>query len=448
MLTKIKAWFGLKNKSCNCKGSKTHSAAKHKAINNKSRNHKAVIIPRSKHNISRADISKNALKVLYRLKAAGYQGYLVGGGVRDLLLGKQPKDFDVATDASPEEVRKLFRNCRLIGRRFRLAHIYFGPEIIEVSTFRATHDSEHQTEAGMLLRDNVYGNIDQDVLRRDFTINAIYYNIQDFSLVDYVGGIEDIRKRQLRIIGEPEARYREDPVRMLRAIRFASKLDLKLHAETMAPLPKLAALIKDVAPARLFEEYIKLFLLSNVQNTFSKLVEYGLFEAMFPQVMPYLKNHLALEFIKVALTDTDGRITANKPVSPIFLLAVFLWQPFLENIKLLTAHNEEPLAKLHQDAIAHVIAVQKKTVMIPKSFVYTIKDIWLLQFRLPKLSANNVVRCYKSAVFRMAYDFLLLRARAGNKEVTQLAKWWQDYVEGNDSTRRSMLKKLGSGRRQ
>jgi poly(A) polymerase len=381
------------------------------------------------------------LKVLYRLKNAGYQGYLVGGGVRDLLLGLPPKDFDVVTDALPEEVKKLFRNCRLIGRRFRLAHIYFGAEIIEVATFRTKHQSNAQDEKGRLLRDNVYGQIDQDVLRRDFTINAIYYNIQDFSLVDYVGGLEDIQKKQLRIIGEPEARYREDPVRMLRALRFASKLELKLHRATVALLPKLAGLIQDVAPARLFEEYLKLFFLGKGAATFNNLVKYGLFGEMFPQVSPHLKEPLALTFIQEALSTADQRFAANKGVSPVFLLAVFLWAPLLAKLKL-TKTKAMPWLQSQQVAMEQILSKQKQNIMIPKNFCYIIKDIWLLQFKLAKLSASNVVKCYKAASFRLAYDFLLLRASAGEQEIQQLAKWWQDYVLGNEKTRRELLKKL------
>lgn len=428
MLTKIKSWLRIKNKTMIGQSSQPQ------------------IIERKSHPISRKDLSKNAVKVLYRLKDAGYQAYLVGGGIRDLLLERKPKDFDVATDAKPEEVRKLFRNCRLIGRRFRLAHIYFGNEIIEVATFRAAHDSNLHSPDGMLLRDNTYGNIEQDVLRRDFTINAIYYNIKDFSLVDYVGGIEDIKNRQLRIIGEPIARYREDPVRMLRAIRFASKLNLTLHPDTAKPIAKSANLLTSIAPARLFEEYLKLFLLSNVQDTFAKLLEYGLFAPIFPQVIPQLQHDFVMAFIKTALQNTDQRINAQKPVSAVFLLAVFLWHVFLDNLKQTTAQSTTQ-NYTHQDCINQVITEQKKTLLLPKSFTFVMRDIWLLQFRLTKLVPGNVIRCYKAESFRMAYDFLLLRAAAGDSSVTELAQWWQAFVEGNDAIRSVMLKKI-SGRKR
>jgi poly(A) polymerase len=276
-----------------------------------------LIIPRSEHSISRAAISPNALKVLYRLKEAGYQGFLVGGAVRDLLLGITPKDFDVATNALPEEVRRLFRNCRLIGRRFRLAHVHFGNEIIEVATFRAaaaperedteeadpdsesdgvegaraepiepaaTYDSEHRAfdRTGRILRDNIYGTIEEDVWRRDFAANGLYYSIEDFSIWDFVDGVRDVQARRLKLIGDPETRYREDPVRMLRAVRFAAKLDFSIEPETEAPLAKLAYLLDGVPPARLFDECLKLFLSGFGLKAYRLLQKYGLFAHLFP----------------------------------------------------------------------------------------------------------------------------------------------------------------------
>ncbi|HEB98384.1 MAG TPA: polynucleotide adenylyltransferase PcnB, partial [Thiotrichales bacterium] len=246
-----------------------------------------VIIPRAEHGISRSNISPNALKVLYRLRSAGYRACLVGGGVRDLLLGREPKDFDVATDARPEEVRKLFRNCRLVGRRFRLAHVVFGREVIEVATFRGRHDAAEEgetatSEEGRILRDNVYGTIEEDAWRRDFTVNALYYDIEDFSVRDYVGGMEDLRAGVLRLIGDPEARYREDPVRMLRAVRFAVKLGFRIEPATEAPIESLAHLLFEIPPARLFEEVLKLFQGGMALETFEMLRHYDLFGKLFP----------------------------------------------------------------------------------------------------------------------------------------------------------------------
>ncbi|MGL4859060.1 MAG: polynucleotide adenylyltransferase PcnB, partial [Enterobacteriaceae bacterium] len=249
------------------------------------------VIPRAEHNISRQAISDNALKVLYRLNKFGFDAYLVGGGVRDLLLEKQPKDFDVATNATPEQVRKLFRNCRLIGRRFRLAHVMFGPEVIEVATFRGHHETPDtdamqakQAKSGMLLRDNVYGTIEEDAIRRDFTINSLYYSAADFSLRDYNGGLNDLRQGIIRLIGNPETRYREDPVRMLRAARFAAKLNMTIASDSARPIPRLATLLKEIPSARLFEESLKLLQTGCGYQTYLLLRQYQLFQQLFPLI--------------------------------------------------------------------------------------------------------------------------------------------------------------------
>ena len=261
-----------------------------------------TIITRDEHDISRRDISDNALKVLYRLKDAGYQGFLVGGGVRDILLGKQPKDFDIATDAHPEQVHKLFRNSILIGRRFRLVHVRFGREVIEVATFRASHLSSEnsnqakQSESGMLLRDNVYGTVDDDAMRRDFTINAMYYNINGFTIHDFAGGIDDIEKRSIRMIGDPQARYREDPVRMLRAIRFAAKLDFEIESATAEPMHTLGHLLEPIPAARMFEEVLKLLLSGNGEQTYYLLRDYDLFKCLFPATDAAIENDETPEY--------------------------------------------------------------------------------------------------------------------------------------------------------
>lgn len=264
-----------------------------------------VVVPRAEHGISRANISDNALKVLYRLKQENYQAHLVGGGVRDLLLGHEPKDFDVATDATPEQVRQVFRNCRLIGRRFRLAHVHFGREIIEVATFRGSGDMddealERHTENGRILHDNIYGTIAEDALRRDFTVNALYYDISNFALIDYADGLSDLRAGRLRLIGDPERRYREDPVRMLRAVRFACKLGFSIEPLTEAPLFRLAALLAEIAPARLFDEMLKLFHSGYALDVFEKLRHYGLFGQLFPATEDCLAredHHFPLTFV-------------------------------------------------------------------------------------------------------------------------------------------------------
>jgi poly(A) polymerase len=296
-----------------------------------------VTIPRPDHEISRASISSAALKVLYGLKEAGYQSFLVGGGVRDLLLGREPKDFDVGTDATPEEIRNLFRSCRLIGRRFRLAHVRFGREVIEVATFRARHDEQSgegsdsaHSEEGRILRDNVFGSLEEDAWRRDFTVNALYYDIKNFSVVDYVGGLDDLKAGTLKLIGDPEQRYREDPVRMLRAVRFAAKLGFRIHPDTEEPMHDLGQLLEDIPSARLFEEVLKLFLGGCALTTFELLRHYDLFRYLFPmtdEALSHEEEGFPITFVARALENTDNRLAENKPVTPAFLYAALLWEP-------------------------------------------------------------------------------------------------------------------------
>jgi poly(A) polymerase len=314
------------------------------------------IIPRPEHNVSRAQISQNAVKVLYRLREAGYQAFLVGGGVRDLLLGREPKDFDIATDAHPDDVRRLFRNCRLIGRRFRLAHVYFGRDIVEVATFRAADGNDEpdqdddqslllKDEAGRILRDNRYGTIDDDVWRRDFTANALYYNIADFSIWDYAGGVDDIRAGVLRLIGEPEGRYREDPVRLLRAVRFAAKLGFRIEPATEAPLRTLAPLLEAVPPARLFEEILKLFLGGYAVPSYELLRRHGLFSYLFPAVGALLDSEAGGPYralLLEALANTDERVAADEPVTAVFLFSVLLWGPVRQRAARLEEAGESP----------------------------------------------------------------------------------------------------------
>jgi len=323
------------------------------------------IYPRSEHSISRAQISPNALKVLYRLHKAGFRACLVGGCVRDLLLGREPKDFDVATDAHPEQVRRLFRNCRLIGRRFRLAHVCFGQEIIEVATFRAAApksggDWALEATTGRVLRDNVYGTIEEDAWRRDFTVNALYYDIADFSVVDYVGGMEDLRRGVLRLIGDPEVRYREDPVRMLRAVRFMTKLGFVLDPACEAPLPRLAPLLEDVPPARLYDEVLKLFLAGYGVQVFESLRHYGLFRSLFPltdQALAREPDGFPLIFLAKALENTDRRLQEGKAVAPYFLFAALLWEPVRLEARKRQEQGVAPVMAL-QEAACEVITRQ------------------------------------------------------------------------------------------
>lgn len=385
-------------------------------------------IPRQEHNISRDNISSNALKVLYRLNKAGFSAYLVGGCIRDLLLGKCPKDFDIATNASPEQIKQLFTNCRLIGRRFRLAHVHFGREIIEVATFRAPHAQvAMKNQHGMILRDNVYGKIEEDVLRRDFTVNALYYNIADYSLVDFVNGLQDITNKQLNLIGSPELRYREDPVRMLRAIRFAAKLDFEIHPQSSKPIKDLANLLSLVPAARLFEEFNKLFFTGHALVTYELLSKYDLFQQLFPLTSKLLMDD---KFLRLALTNTDERVQQGKSVAPSFLLAVFGWKPLLHLAKKMD----------FRDAMEKILQDQQKIMAVPRRFVSIIRDIWELQHRLERRrTPKQVESLFATVKFRAAYDFLLLRASANEIDATESAKWWQNYVENDEQTREQML---------
>lgn len=392
------------------------------------------IIPRAEHNISRENISPNALKVLYRLKNAGFKAYMVGGGVRDLLLGWEPKDFDVVTDALPEQVRELFRNCRLIGRRFRLAHVHFGPEIIEVSTFRADsmvmNDEAEISASDRILRDNVYGSVDEDVWRRDFTVNALLYNIEDFSIVDYVGGMHDIAAGCLRLIGEPERRYREDPVRMLRAVRFVVKLGFSLHPATETPIRSLAHLLEDIPPARLFEEFLKLFLSGYAVQSFEALRHYGLFAWLFPQTEVSLaaqEGGFPHTFAIHALANTDQRMLEGKPVTPAFLIAALLWDPVRQQADAYVREgmNEHEALQLASD---DVISRQVASMAMPRRFTRIAKEVWMLQSRLEAHAGRQgkrVQRLLTHPRFRAAYDFLLLRAKAG-ESVNDIAEFWTE----------------------
>jgi len=391
------------------------------------------IIPRPEHNVSRAQISQNALKVMYRLRDAGYQAFLVGGGVRDLLLGREPKDFDIATDAHPDDVRRLFRNCRLIGRRFRLAHVYFGRDIVEVATFRASEDEADaddeslllKDEEGRILRDNRYGTIDDDIWRRDFTANSLYYNIADFSIWDYAGGVDDIRAGVLRLIGEPEARYREDPVRLLRAVRFAAKLGFRVEPATEAPLRTLAALLESVPPARLFDEVLKLFLGGHARPAYELLRRYGQFGQLFPAVDRLLDSEAGDPYralLLESLANTDQRVAADEPVTPVFLFSVLLWGPVRQRAAQLEASGESPVQALLL-AADEVVDAQLRSVSIPRRITTPMKEMMVMQLRLQKTRGRRVVGMLAHPRFRAAYDFLCLRARVGDADPA-LAEFW------------------------
>ena len=400
-------------------------------LNLESRNELAPslrIIPRDQHIISRKNISKAALRVLYRLNEAGFTAFLVGGAVRDLLLGVQPKDFDVATDATPEEVKKLFRNCRLIGRRFRLAHVVFGPEIIEVATFRGTGEEggagDRHIVDGLILRDNIWGTIEEDAIRRDFRVNAMYYDISDFSVRDYVGGMHDLEDRVLRLIGDPEVRYHEDPVRMLRAARLAAKLGMHIDAPAMAPFESLGPLLADAAPARLFDESLKMFLSGNGLKSFRTLEHCGLLKFLFPATARALKRGDAAlrSLVERGLANTDARIHEDKSVTPAFLFAVLLWGE-VRDVAEQAIERGQDSNEAWARAATKVVSEQCQRVAIPRRFTFTMEEIWSLQPRFEQVQRKRVFRLMAHPRFRAAFDFLLLRADE-SVAIRELGQWW------------------------
>ena len=412
---------------------------------------------RGEHGISREDISANALKVMYRLNGAGFESYLVGGCVRDILMGHEPKDFDVATNATPEQIKGLFKNCRLIGRRFRLAHIVFGREIIEVATFRGHHQESDEDENvpkakvvakrdshGQLVRDNVFGSIEEDAERRDFTFNAMYYSVADFTVTDFANGLAAIEKREVELIGDPETRYREDPVRMLRAVRFAVKLGMRIEEKTAEPIKSLANLLQNIPPARLFEETLKLFLSGKGEETFLLLHEYGLIEPLFPQLAPFLKdeNSREMQFVRRVLANTDERINSNQRVTPAFLYAALLWYPVEEQSQRLQSESGLNAHDAFNIASGEVISRQTQRIMIPKRFSTVVRDIWILQQRLPKRFGRRAFQLLTHPKFRAGYDFLLVRGQVEGGDLLELAQWWTHFQHADNGKQKGMLNAL------
>jgi len=393
------------------------------------------VIARDQHGISRRNISNGALRVLYRLNEAGYEAFLVGGAVRDLLLGGHPKDFDIATNATPEQVRGLFRNCRLIGRRFRLAHVVFGQEIVEVATFRGIGEegnADRHVVDGRIVRDNVYGTIEEDAIRRDFRVNALYYNIADFSVRDYVGGMADLERKELHLIGEPELRYREDPVRMLRAVRLAAKLGFRIDDSAERPFAKLGQLLCDAAPARLFDESLKLFLSGHGVASFRELDRSGLLQFVFPATAAALRREHGAEFrrlVERGLANTDQRVQAGKSVTPAFLFALLLWGGVRERAERAIASGSDVLHAWSHAADA-VIQEQAARVAIPRRFSLVMEEIWALQPRFEQRMKKRVLRLLGHPRFRAAYDFLVVRGEA-DPALAELAHWWEQ-AQGSD----------------
>lgn len=404
----------------------------------------------SSHGITPRLISKNALTVVEKLQRNGFEAYVVGGCLRDILLGKKPKDFDVATNARPEQIQKIFqRQCRLIGRRFRLAHIMFGRDIIEVATFRANHENNlnknqaHRSAEGMLLRDNVYGTLEQDAERRDFTVNAFYYDPQRNQLYDYYNGLEDLKAGRLRLIGDPVTRYQEDPVRMLRSIRFMAKLDMFLDQASQAPIKQLAPLLKNIPPARLFDESLKLLQNGYGIKTYQLLRQFNLFEQLFPALICYFtpqQDSFAERMIHKALASTDERIADKLPINPAFLFAAFFWYPLREKVEQLK--NEGGLNNHDAYALAsnEMIDLLYSSLAAPRRHTSVIRDIWWLQLQLTKRTGKNPERIIEQPKFRAAFDLLAMRAEIEGGESIELLSWWHEYQLSNPQQRSTLVK--------
>jgi poly(A) polymerase len=395
-------------------------------------------VPRGRHALTREAIIPAAAKVCSVLRDSGYQAYVVGGAVRDLLLGIEPKDFDVVTDARPEQVRPLFRRALIIGRRFRLVHVMIGPETVEVSTFRsADPDTSEKDEHGRVLRDNVFGTQEEDARRRDFTVNALFFDPATEEVVDFHGGLADLRKRVLRVIGDPETRYREDPIRMLRAVRLGAKLGLRLDAATREPIAEMAPLLERVPPARLFDEMLKLLLSGHASACLRQLREVGLHKGVLPLLDVILEQPLGERFVTLALAQTDERVLTGRPVSPAFLFAALLWHEVLAASKARQGRGERPIPAL-EAAMDEVLEVQCEKLAITRKLTATMREVWSMQPRFEGRSGGRAYRVLEHPRFRMAYDFLALRAASGEVPA-ELEAWWRAFQSADADSRKAML---------
>lgn len=395
-------------------------------------------------------ISRHAMKVLTGLKQKGYDSYLVGGCVRDLLLGLEPKDFDVSTNASPEQVRRVFRNARVIGRRFKIVHVRFGREVIEVATYRGAPASSHQDESthrvgeeGRLLADNIYGTRDEDAIRRDLSVNALYFDPGSDEVLDYHDGLADIKQGLLRIIGDPSERYREDPVRMLRVIRFASKLGFEIDPSASQALDQHVDLLTNIPPARLFDEVLKLFHSGSAVTTFEKLRQHGLFEYLFPatdQLLNSEEEGYPRTFLPLALNNTDKRIQHGKPVIPAFLYSVLLWEPFRQYKMAAMEQGISEYDSIHQ-AADQAIVEQLSTVAIPRRFTAQMREIWVMQYFFDQRKSRHIARLLENRKFRAGYDFLLLRESVG-QATRETAEWWTRIQDVDENERIKMIRSL------
>ena len=399
--------------------------------------------PGVRADIDISHINRDALRVITGLHNAGFQAYLVGGGVRDLLLGFSPKDFDIATDAHPGDIRRQFENSRVIGRRFRIVHVYFSQGFVEVATFRAAGRA-HVNKQGRILADNTYGSIEEDAFRRDFTINALYYDPEAGQVLDQVQGQQDLDAKLLRVIGDPELRFREDPVRMLRAVRLAAKLGFRIESQAEATICRLGYLLAEVPPARLFDELLKLFHDGFAVQTFRALRDYGLFKHLFPLTEQALEDPSQERFSDLvygALENTDERVRVGKPVTPSFLYAVFLWGPMRSLARQLELDGlSSNVAR--EAAIKDTILSQLRYTAIPKRLGFPIRDVWELQYRFYRKRGKQVFRLHQHPRFRAAYDFLCLRAGAG-EPVDKLCEWWTVFQAADEATQRKMAHSSG-----
>jgi poly(A) polymerase len=395
-------------------------------------------VGRDKHGVACERISPAAAKVCAVLREGGFSAYVVGGAVRDLLLGITPKDYDIATDARPEQVKPLFRRAIIIGRRFRLVHVMLGPETVEVSTFRsADADTSEKDEHGRVLRDNVFGTQEEDARRRDFTVNALYYDPQNEEMVDFHGGLADLKKRVLRVIGDPQTRYREDPIRMLRAVRLAAKLGLTLDPDTREPISEMAPLMERVPPARLFDEMLKLLLSGHASACLRQLRDVGLHKGLLPLLDVILEQPLGERFVTLALAQTDERVLAGRPVSPAFLFAALLWHEVLAAWKARQGRGERAIPAL-ENAMDEVLDTQCAKLAITRRLTATMREVWAMQPRFESRSGNRAYRLLEAPRFRMAYDFLALRAASG-EVAAELETWWRAFQSADLETRKAML---------
>src|SRR3989338_2320986 len=397
------------------------------------------------HGVAREQISYGAQKVTDGLQAAGYQAYVVGGAVRDLFLDKIPKDFDVATDATPEEVRRVFRRSRIIGRRFRLVHVMFGEEVVEASTFRSLIEAEDaQTdEHGRLMRDNQFGDMEQDAARRDFTVNALFYDPATQEIFDYHNGYADTRKHLLRMIGDPLVRYREDPVRMVRAVRLSAKLDMRLDAATAAPIGRMKDLLDNVPQARLLDEVLKMLLSGHSVECIQQLHKMNLHHGLLPLLDVILEQPMGEKFVMLALRNTDERLGQEKTVSPAFLFAALLWHEVLAAWNIRVQQGERPVGAMHE-AMDEVLARQKAQLAIPHRHDAVMKEIWLMQQRFEQRAGQRPFRLLEQPRFRAGFDFLLLRCASGEVD-DELGLWWDEFQDASAERQSEMLQPEQAG---